>query len=225
MAKLTRIWSREILDSRGVPTVEAGVQLDSGVVAVSSSPSGTSRGTFSAHELRDNDEARYKGKGVLKAVENVNTVLGPGLISSGVDPFNQHNVDQKLVEMDGTEDKSKLGANSLVAVSMAVAKAAAAANGYPLYKWIAEISKQIGIPGEAKVPTPIFNMINGGLHGAGNLDFQEFFCDTCKLQAVPRKTAHGSRGIHGDRGESCTAWRSSLCRKRGWLCSEPVYEC
>lgn len=175
MAKLTRVWAREILDSRGVPTIEVGVMLENGVVAIGSAPSGTSRGANSAHELRDNDETRYKGKGVLKAVENVNTVIGPALISSGIDPLNQFEIDKKLVELDGTEDKSKLGANSLIAASVAIAKAAAATSKTPLYNWIAQLSKQVGIKSEPKLPTPIFNMINGGLHGAGNLDFQEFF--------------------------------------------------
>jgi enolase len=173
MSKITRIWSREILDSRANPTVEAYCLLDTGQVAVSSVPSGISTGTYEAHELRDGDMGRYRGKGVVKAVGNINQVLGPALL--GMDPVEQEVIDKKMIDMDGTENKSKLGANSILAISEVISKAAAMSQKKPLYKYFWEISQAKQIPIQKRIPTPLFNMINGGLHGAGNLDFQEFF--------------------------------------------------
>ncbi len=172
MAKITRIWAREILDSRGVPTVEAACQLDSGQVAVSSVPAGTSTSTHEALELRDKDNKRFLGKGVLAAVSNVNKVLGPAIV--GMDPTNQEKIDDKLKQIDGTENKSKYGANSILAISMVTANAGAIASRQTLYTWINALAQKIGQKSSLRIPTPIFNMINGGLHGAGNLDFQEF---------------------------------------------------
>lgn len=172
MAKITRIWAREILDSRGIPTVEAACQLDSGHVAVSSVPAGTSIGTHEALELRDSENPRYLGKGVLTAVGNVNSILGPAVI--GMDPANQIAIDDKLDQIDGTENKSKYGANAILAISEAVTKAGAIASNRDLYVWINMLAQQQGIKSPMKIPIPLFNMINGGLHGAGNLDFQEF---------------------------------------------------
>jgi enolase len=172
MAKITRIWAREILDSRGVPTVEAACQLDNGQVAVSSVPAGTSTSTHEALELRDKDKKRFLGKGVLSAVSNVNKVLGPAIV--GMDPISQEEIDNKLKQIDGTENKSKYGANSILAISMVTAKAGAIASQQTLYTWINVLTQKIGLKPSLRIPTPIFNMINGGLHGAGNLDFQEF---------------------------------------------------
>jgi enolase len=172
MAKITRIWAREILDSRGVPTVEAACQLDSGQVAVSSVPAGTSTSTHEALELRDKDNKRFLGKGVLSAVSNVNKVLGPAIV--GMDPTSQEEIDNKLKQIDGTENKSKYGANAILAISMVTAKAGAIASQQTLYIWINALVQKIGLKPSLRIPTPIFNMINGGLHGAGNLDFQEF---------------------------------------------------
>lgn len=172
MAKITRIWAREILDSRGIPTVEAACQLDSGQVTVSSVPAGTSTSTHEALELRDKDNKRFLGKGVLSAVSNVNKVLGPAIV--GMDPTNQEKIDDKLKQIDGTENKSKYGANSILAISMVTAKAGAIASRQTLYIWINALAQKIGQKSSLRIPTPIFNMINGGLHGAGNLDFQEF---------------------------------------------------
>ncbi len=172
MSKISKIWARQILDSRGIPTVEAACQLDTGEVAVSSVPGGTSTGTYEALELRDQDPNEYMGKGVKKAVQNVNDILGPGVW--GFDVNDQEKVDAKLIELDGTKNKSKYGANAILAVSKVVAKSAALANKQPLYLWISTIAKKLGIEAKFAIPTPIFNMINGGLHGAGNLDFQEF---------------------------------------------------
>lgn len=186
MAKIAKIWAREILDSRGIPTVEAACLLDSGQVSVSSVPAGTSTGTHEALELRDSDNPRYLGKGVLKAVSNVNTVLGPALL--GMDPTNQSAIDKKLDEVDGTVNKSKYGANATLSISEAVVKAGALVSNRDLYIWVYLLAQQIGIKVNLKVPTPLFNMINGGLHGAGNLDFQEF-------HVIPASTKTFSQGI------------------------------
>lgn len=173
MAKITRIWSREILDSRGIPTLETACMLDSGQISVTSVPAGASTGTHEALELRDGDSTRYAGQGVLKAIENVNSVLGPGVI--GMDPMDQFGIDKKLVEMDGTENKSKYGANAILSISEAVLKCGAMAAGQQQYAWVYSLALKGGITKTVKIPTPLFNMINGGLHGAGNLDFQEFW--------------------------------------------------
>lgn len=173
MAKIVKVWARELLDSHGIPTVECACQLDSGHVAVSSVPSGTSTGSHEALELRDNDSARFLGKGVLKAVSNVNQIIGPAVV--GMDPTDLEGIDMKIIELDPTENKSKLGANSTLAVSEVVTKAGAVAAGLSLYNWVYSLSQKKGIPLTKKIPTPLFNMINGGLHGAGNLDFQEFW--------------------------------------------------
>ena len=172
MSKIQKVWARQILDSRGIPTVEAAVQLDTNEIAVASVPGGTSTGTYEALELRDNDPDKYFGKGVSRAVKNVNDILGPGVW--GFDATDQEKIDKRLIELDGTRNKSKLGANAILAVSTVVCKVAALANKQPLYSWINTLSKRVGIKESVKIPTPIFNMINGGLHGAGNLDFQEF---------------------------------------------------
>jgi len=172
MATISKIWAREILDSRGIPTVETACQLDTGVVAVASVPGGTSTGKYESLELRDANPKRFKGKGVLKAVENVNNVLGPAVW--GKDPMRIEDIDKTLIALDGTENKSKYGGNAILGVSIVVAKAGALAQNIPLYRWIEQLSKSYGIEVKPHIPIPEFNMINGGLHGAGNLDFQEF---------------------------------------------------
>ena len=173
MSKIAKVWAREILDSRGIPTVETAIMLDTGQIAVSSVPAGTSTGSHEALELRDRDNPRYLGQGVLKAVENVNTILGQAVI--GMDPTDQIGIDQKLVQLDGTENKSKFGGNAILSVSEAVTKCGAIASNQQLYAWIYSLAIKGGITQKVKIPTPLFNMINGGLHGAGNLDFQEFW--------------------------------------------------
>ena len=173
MAKISRVWAREILDSRGIPTVETAVMLDTGHVGATSVPAGTSMGTHEAIELRDTDNTRYLGQGVLKAVENVNSVLGQAVL--GMDPQDQVGIDKKLVELDGTENKAKYGANAILSVSQAVTKCGALVAGQQLYAWIYALAVKGGITEKVKIPTPLFNMINGGLHGARNLDFQEFW--------------------------------------------------
>jgi enolase len=173
MAKIHQIWAREILDSRGIPTVETACMLDNGQVAVSSVPAGTSTGTHEALELRDTGNSRYLGLGVLQAVQNVNSILGP--IIAGMDPTDQSGIDKKLIEADGTENKSKYGGNAILSISEVVAKCGAMATGQPLYAWIYSLASKAAITQKIKIPTPLFNMINGGMHGAGNLDFQEFW--------------------------------------------------
>lgn len=164
-AEIIDIRAREVLDSRGNPTVETEVILDDGSVGRAIVPSGASTGKFEALELRDKDEKRYKGKGVLKAVRNVNEIIAPKLI--GMNVFQQAKIDQQMLELDGTENKSKLGANAILSVSMAVARAAANYLGIPLYRYIGGVNSKV-------LPVPFMNVINGGKHADNNLDIQEF---------------------------------------------------
>ena len=164
MSAIVDIVAREILDSRGNPTVEADVLLESGVMGRAAVPSGASTGSREAIELRDGDPARYLGKGVLRAVENVNTEICEALL--GLDAEDQIFIDQTLIELDGTENKSRLGANAMLAVSMAVAKAAAEEAGLPLYRYF-------GGSGPKQMPVPMMNVINGGAHANNSLDIQE----------------------------------------------------
>lgn len=173
MSTIKHIWAREILDSRSIPTIECYCMLDNGVSSTASVPAGTSTGSHEAIELRDNDKTRYHGQGVLKAVENINNTLGPALV--GMDPSMQAEIDQKLITLDGTEKKSKYGGNAILAVSQVVCKIAATQNSKTLYQWINSLALERGLKTELRLPTPLLNMINGGLHGAGNLDFQEFW--------------------------------------------------
>ena len=165
MSAIVDVVAREILDSRGNPTVEADVLLESGVMGRAAVPSGASTGSREAIELRDGDKGRYLGKGVLKAVENVNTEISEAII--GLDAEEQTFIDQALVELDDTDNKSRLGANAMLAVSMAVAKAAAEEAGLPLYRYF-------GGSGPMSMPVPMMNVINGGAHANNNLDIQEF---------------------------------------------------
>lgn len=185
MARIKKIWSREILDSRGVPTVECYGLLNDGRFATASVPAGTSTGSHEALELRDKDQTRYHGEGVLKAVENVNNVLGPALVD--FDPSKQADVDQKLISLDASENKSKYGANAILAVSEVVCKLGALSQNKTLYNWINELAVERGMSAGIKIPTPLLNMINGGLHGAGNLDFQEFWM----IPATNKKFSEG----------------------------------
>jgi enolase len=173
MSKIKHIWAREILDSRGIPTVETACMLEDGQVCVSSVPAGTSTGTHEALELRDTNNPRYLGQGVAQAVDNVNSVLGPAII--GLDPVDQFGIDKKLIDLDGTENKSKYGANAILSVSEVITKCGAVSSGQALYAWIYALASKAGVTQKVKIPIPLFNMINGGKHGAGNLDFQEFW--------------------------------------------------
>ena len=165
MSWIEQVLAREILDSRGNPTVEAEVVLADGEIGRAAVPSGASTGEHEAVELRDGDKKRYGGKGVLKAVRNVNEVIAPAL--EGLDALDQVEVDQALLELDGTKTKSKLGANALLAVSLATARAAAAHLEIPLYSYL-------GGPNARTLPVPMMNIINGGAHADNNVDFQEF---------------------------------------------------
>ena len=165
MSAIVDVVAREILDSRGNPTVEADVLLESGVMGRAAVPSGASTGSREAIELRDGDKDRYLGKGVVQAVENVNTEISEAII--GLDAEEQSFIDMALIDLDGTENKSRLGANAMLAVSMAVAKAAAEEAGLPLYRYF-------GGSGPMQMPVPMMNVINGGAHANNNLDIQEF---------------------------------------------------
>ncbi|MGD1700275.1 phosphopyruvate hydratase [Dapis sp. BLCC M229] len=159
------IHAREILDSRGRPTVEAEVHLVNGIMGLAQVPSGASTGSFEAHELRDGDKGRYSGKGVLTAVKNVEEQITPTLVK--INALNQTLVDSKMIEIDGSPNKSNLGANAILAVSLATAKAAANSVGMPLYRYL-------GGPQASLLPVPLMNVINGGAHAANNVDIQEF---------------------------------------------------
>jgi len=164
MSSIVDVVAREILDSRGNPTVEADVLLESGVMGRAAVPSGASTGSREAIELRDGDAARYGGKGVLKAVEHVNTEISEAIV--GLDASEQSFIDRTLIELDGSENKARLGANALLAVSMAVAKSAAEESGLPLYRYF-------GGSGPMQMPVPLMNVVNGGAHANNSLDMQE----------------------------------------------------
>ncbi|MBW7887151.1 MAG: phosphopyruvate hydratase [Bacteroidetes bacterium] len=165
MSTIIDVWAREIMDSRGNPTVEAEVELEDGTIGRAAVPSGASTGEHEAVELRDGDNNRYQGKGVLKAVENVNNIIAEELI--GFDAQDQVGIDKMMIELDGTPNKAKLGANAILAVSLATAKAAASYLNVPLYRYIGGSNAKI-------IPAPMMNIINGGRHADNNVDFQEF---------------------------------------------------
>ncbi|MFQ3196426.1 MAG: enolase [Paraglaciecola sp.] len=169
MSKISKIIGREIMDSRGNPTVEADVYLESGVMGRACAPSGASTGSREALELRDGDKNRYLGKGVLKAVAAINNNIAPALLGNSA--FEQQKVDQIMIDLDGTENKETFGANAILAVSLAVAKAAALDKKIPLYQHISELN---GTPGKYSMPVPMMNIINGGEHADNNVDIQEF---------------------------------------------------
>jgi len=166
-SKITKVHARQIFDSRGNPTVEVDVTTDLGLFRAAV-PSGASTGIYEALELRDGDKSRYLGKGVSKAVNNVNNTLGPKII--GQDPVNQNAIDKLLLELDGTDDKKNLGANAILGVSMAVCRAGAAAKKVPLYRHIADLAGRKDV----LLPVPAFNVINGGSHAGNKLAMQEF---------------------------------------------------
>ena len=178
MAKIVDIKGREVLDSRGNPTVEADVLLDNGIIGSACAPSGASTGSREALELRDGDKSRYMGKGVLKAVANINGPIRDALL--GKDPVDQQALDRTMIALDGTENKASLGANAILAVSLAAAKAAAQDQDLPLYAHIANLN---GTPGVYSMPVPMMNIINGGEHADNNVDIQEFM-----VQPVGAKT-------------------------------------
>ena len=191
MAKISRIVGREILDSRGNPTVEADVYLDCGAMGRAAAPSGASTGSREALELRDGDKARYLGKGVLKAVSAINDKIAKAVI--GLDAGNQAKVDHTMIDLDGTENKEVLGANAILAVSLAVAKAQAISMGKPLYAHIADIN---GTPGQYSMPVPMMNIINGGEHADNNVDIQEFMVQPVGAKSFKEALRMGAEIFH-----------------------------
>ena len=198
-SKIKEIKGREILDSRGNPTVEADIYLEDGSFARAAVPSGASTGEKEAVELRDKDPRRYHGKGVSQAVSNINEIIAPELI--GNDALSQKELDKQLIDLDGTDNKSKLGANAILAVSLAVAKAAAAFKGQPLYRYIGEDEARV-------LPVPLMNILNGGMHADNNVDIQEFmimpvgaasFKDALRMGS---EVFHCLKGILKDKGLS-----------------------
>jgi enolase len=191
MSKIVEIKGREVLDSRGNPTVEADVTLEGGFFGTACAPSGASTGSREALELRDGDKGRYLGKGVLKAVGAVNGVIRDALI--GMDATDQRALDNKMLELDGTDNKANLGANAILAVSLAAAKAAAAAKNIPLYQHIAEIN---GTPGRYSMPVPMMNILNGGEHADNNVDIQEFMVQPVGAKSFAEALRCGAEIFH-----------------------------
>ena len=187
MSKIIGIRATEILDSRGNPTVLAEVETARGSVGVAMAPSGASTGAREALELRDNDSSRYRGKGVLQAVSNIENVLGPNLI--GMEAGDQTGIDQAMLELDGTENKSTLGANSILAVSMATAHAAAADESLPLYRYL-------GGDGPFDMPVPMMNIINGGAHADNSIDMQEFMILPVGATSLAEAVRYGAEIFH-----------------------------
>ncbi len=191
MSKITNIVSREILDSRGNPTIEVEVSLESGIKGVASVPSGASTGKFEALELRDKDPKRYLGLGVLKAVENVNTVIKKRLLGESV--FKQAHIDELMLTLDGSENKSNLGANAILGVSLAVCRAAANEKCIPLYQYINDICE---IKVKPKLPVPMFNVLNGGQHSDNGLGIQEFKIIPTGVKTFSEQLRAGSEIFH-----------------------------
>ncbi|MBY4675661.1 phosphopyruvate hydratase [Marinobacterium arenosum] len=191
MAQIADIKAREVLDSRGNPTVEADVILASGVIGSACAPSGASTGSREALELRDGDKSRYLGKGVLKAVAAVNGPIRDALI--GMDAAEQRALDDKMLALDGTENKANLGANAILAVSLAAAKAAAAEKGLPLYAHIAELN---GTAGQFSMPVPMMNILNGGEHADNNVDIQEFMVQPVNFKTFSEALRCGAEIFH-----------------------------
>lgn len=187
MSVIVDVIAREILDSRGNPTVEADVLLESGVLGRAAVPSGASTGSREAIELRDGDATRYLGKGVLKAVEYVNTEICEAII--GLDAEDQSFIDQTMIDLDGTDSKSRLGANAILAVSMAVARAAAEESGLPLYRYL-------GGAGPMNLPVPMMNIINGGAHANNNIDMQEFMIIPLGAPSFREALRYGAEVFH-----------------------------
>jgi enolase len=198
MTEIDLVHAREVLDSRGNPTVEAEVTLSSGAMGRAIVPSGASTGEHEAVELRDGDKSRYLGKGVLKAVENVNNIIGPHV--EGLDASRQSDLDAEMIELDGTENKEKLGANAILAVSMAAARAAANHFELPLYRYLGGVNASI-------LPVPMMNIINGGAHADSNVDFQEFMAMPVGAPSFSEALRWGAETFHA---------LKSVLKKRGY---------
>ncbi|MDE1515218.1 MULTISPECIES: phosphopyruvate hydratase [Vibrio] len=191
MSKIVKVLGREIIDSRGNPTVEAEVHLEGGFVGMAAAPSGASTGSREALELRDGDKSRFLGKGVLKALAAVNGPIADALV--GKDAKDQAAIDQIMIDLDATENKSNFGANAILAVSLANAKAAAAAKGMPLFEHIAELN---GTPGVFSMPLPMMNIINGGEHADNNVDIQEFMIQPVGAKTLKEAVRMGAEVFH-----------------------------
>ncbi|KPQ28418.1 MAG: phosphopyruvate hydratase [Marinobacter excellens HL-55] len=191
MTKIANIKAREVLDSRGNPTVEADVILEDGTLGRACAPSGASTGSREALELRDGDKSRYLGKGVRKAVEAINGQIRDALV--GKDSADQRSLDQIMIELDGTENKANLGANAILAVSLAAAKAAATSLGKPLYEHIADVN---GTSGEFSMPVPMMNILNGGEHADNNVDIQEFMVQPVSVKSFAEALRVGAEIFH-----------------------------
>jgi enolase len=191
MSKIVKVIAREIIDSRGNPTVEAEVHVEGGFVGMAAAPSGASTGSREALELRDGDKARFLGKGVLKAIGAVNGPIATALL--GKDAQDQAAIDQIMIDLDATENKSNFGANAILAVSLANAKAAAAAKGLPLYAHIANLN---GTPGVYSMPLPMMNIINGGEHADNNVDIQEFMIQPVGAKTLKEAVRMGAEVFH-----------------------------
>jgi len=189
---IQKVFAREILDSRGNPTIEVDLTTEKGLFRAAV-PSGASTGIYEALELRDGDKSRYLGKGVLKAVKNVNEVLGPAVI--GMDPTQQGEIDKKLIDLDGTDSKKKYGANAILGISLAVARAGAAQKGVPLYRHIADLAGT-----KVRLPVPAFNVINGGSHAGNKLAMQEFMILPIGAPSFAEALRYGSEVYHTLKG-------------------------
>lgn len=196
MSAIKKVYAREVLDSRGNPTVEVEVELESGVKAMAAVPSGASTGTYEALELRDGDAGRYGGLGVLKAVENVNTSLQKAI--AGMDVLDQEKIDKKMIELDGTENKTNLGANAILGVSLAVCRAAALERNIPLYAYINKKFKIQSASRRTKfaIPTPMFNVLNGGMHSDSGLSIQEYKVIPNGIKTFKEQYRAGSEIFH-----------------------------
>lgn len=190
MSKIVEVHAREILDSRGNPTIEADVLTDTGAMGQACAPSGASTGSREALELRDGDKSRYLGKGVLGAVRNVNETIAPVVI--GLDPADQRALDARLIELDGTDNKSALGANAMLAVSLAAAKAASAASGQPLFRHINTLMGGV----DMRMPVPMMNILNGGEHADNNVDIQEFMIQPVSMGSFAEALRCGAEVFH-----------------------------
>lgn len=192
MAKIKQIIAREILNSKGNPTIEVTALLSDGIAGSASCPSGTSVGTYEALELKDHDQTRFNGEGVLGAISNIKDQIAPRLI--GIPADRQQEIDRIMIELDGTQNKGKLGANALLSVSMAVARASAESSVLPLFLYLREFIKKESVP--LKIPTPLFNILNGGKHGGGNVDFQEFLVIPASSKTYTESLAIGVKIYH-----------------------------
>jgi enolase len=206
MFTINEIKAREILDSRGTPTLEVDVKLENGIMGRAAVPSGASTGAHEAVELRDNDQTRFKGKGVSKAIENVNNELAKVIV--GTSSKEQENIDQKMIALDGTENKSKLGANAILGISLAVAKAAAICSNQPLFRYIGGEAARV-------LPVPMMNIINGGEHADNNIDIQEFMIMPIGAENIKEAVRMGSEVFHTLKAELKSAGLSTSVGDEG----------